>query len=81
MTLAELKTFLGWLTLINYGILVFWFFNIIVLKEAVFRIHSSIFKMTMEQFNVIHYCGLGLFKLLIFVFNLAPYCVLLIMDV
>jgi len=42
--------------------------------------HGKWFELTEQQFDVINYCGMGFFKLFIFVFNLAPYIALRIID-
>jgi hypothetical protein len=38
--------------------------------------HSKWFKIKVETFDAIHYAGLGIYRMLIIVFNLIPYLVL-----
>jgi hypothetical protein len=42
--------------------------------------HGKWFDLTEQQFDLINYCGMGLFKLCILVFNLAPYIALQIIE-
>jgi len=38
--------------------------------------HQKWFDLSVQQFDVVNYCGMGLFKMFIFVFNLVPYLAL-----
>ncbi len=68
--------FFGWAAVINYLLLLLWFLFFVAARNTVFTIHSKWFKLSEDSFDTIHYCGLGLFKLLVFVFFLTPYLVL-----
>lgn len=58
-------------------VLIIWFVFFLVAGDLVYDVHGSIFKeITVRQFQVIHYCGMGLLKLFIFVFFLVPYIAL-----
>ena len=76
MTLETARQFFLWCLLVNYGILVLWAFAIFFARDWVRRLHGRWFRLTDEQFDLLHYGGLGLYKLLIFVFNLAPWIAL-----
>ena len=78
MTLAELQTVLGWSLIIHLAILLWWAGWFLLARDLVFRIHSRWFKLSEQHFDSIHYCAIGLFKLLILVFNLVPWLALLI---
>lgn len=80
MDIYQLTTFLGWCAVVNYFILMFWFFTFVVTKDALFRVHSGWFHISTEQFNYLHYWGISFFKILVFVFNLVPYIALRIMQ-
>ena len=66
--------------LINFAILIFWAFAIMVAKQTVKNYHAKFIPLTDEQFNFAHYMGLAIFKLMIFVFFLVPYIVLRILG-
>ena len=78
MTAETMRAILGWCSIINMGILLLWFFAIAVLHDWVYRIHSKWFKIPVETFDAIHYAGVLFFKIFIFVVNIVPYFVLLI---
>jgi hypothetical protein len=42
--------------------------------------HGKWFDLTEQQFDLVNYCGMGLFKLFVFLFNLAPYIALRIIE-
>ena len=76
MTLAEVRSALAWCTLINFGLLMWWFFFISVAHDWTFRMHTKFFRISEEAFDSIHYAGISLFKLFVFGFNLVPYLAL-----
>ena len=73
MTITLLSAILGWSTLINMGILTFWFIAILLAHDALYRLHSRWFRLSMEQFDNIHYAGMAFYKISIFLFNLVPF--------
>lgn len=64
---------LGHCLLINVGILIFWFVVYGLARELIAKFHGKIFRLAPEQMEAIHYGGMGLYKLLIIVFNLVPW--------
>jgi len=76
MTLDQLREFLGWCTIINYAVLIYWFIMLVWAHNLVYRAHSRWFRLSEEAFDAMNYGGMGLYKLGIFVFNLVPYLVL-----
>lgn len=60
--------------IIGFVVLIIWFLFFLVAGGLIYDVHGSMFKeITDRQFEVIHYCGMGLTKLFIFVFFLFPY--------
>ena len=80
MTLELVRNTLMWCTVINFGLLIVWFVGFLVARDWIRRLHGKWFKLSEESFDVIQYAGMGIFKLLIFVFNLVPYIALLIVG-
>ncbi len=76
MTIDVIKQVFFWCFVINMGMLLWWFLAIILMHDFVYRMHSKWFKMSVEKFDSIHYLGMAIFKILIFVFNLVPYIAL-----
>ena len=55
-------------------VLIVWFLFFLVADELIYDVHGSFFgQITVRQFQVIHYCGMGLTKICVFVFFLFPY--------
>lgn len=79
MTLALLREFFGWACVINMGLLTWWFCVFLFAHDWVYALHSRWFKLSPERFDAIHYAGMAFFKVVIFLLNLTPYLVLLIM--
>ena len=71
---------LGFCSVINMGLLLWWFFAITVLHDWVYKFHSKWFKLSPETFDAIHYAGIAFFKIAVFVFNIVPYFVLRIVG-
>jgi len=80
MGIHEIRDFLMWCTIINIGILLLWFVMFAWAGDWIYRYHGKWFSMSREAFHVVHYSGLGLFKLAIFVLNLVPYIALRIVG-
>jgi hypothetical protein len=73
MTFEIIRDTLGWCALINIGMLLFWWLLFMFGRNFVYTMHSKWFKIPEESFDKIHYAGMAIYKLMIFVFNLVPY--------
>lgn len=73
MNIETLTKLLAWCTTINLGLLFIWIIIFILAHDWMYGIHKKWFNLTNEQFDAIHYGGMGLFKLFILLFNLVPY--------
>jgi hypothetical protein len=80
MTLAAMRAFFGWCTVINYAVLIIWFLMFVFAHDWVRKLHTRWFRLPAAHFDAIHYAGMGLYKLGIFLFNLVPYIALLIIK-
>ncbi len=76
MTVELLRDFFGWCSVMNYGMLLVWFFLIVWARDWIFRIHSKWFAIPRDRFDTINYAMMGSFKLSIFLFNIVPYLAL-----
>lgn len=79
MSLSEIRDFLLLCTLINYGILLIWFFVFSSMHGWLYKLHGRWFKLSTEQFDAIHYAGMAVHKIGVMVFNLAPLLALAIL--
>lgn len=80
MIIQQLKELLLWCTVINAGILIYWWIMFMLAHNFVFRLHSKWFNISVEKFDVIHYQSIVLYKLAIILFNLVPYIALTIIT-
>ena len=78
MDIQQIRDVLLWCSIINIGVLIFWFAMVSCAGDWVYRCHNRFIELPRERFNSIHYQGLGLFKIAVFFFNVIPYIALLI---
>lgn len=80
MTIQTLTSFFMWCTIINGGILLLWTSIFMLMPDLVYRLQSRWFPISRDNFNIIFYSFLGLFKLMFLVFNVTPFIALLIIS-
>ncbi len=80
MDIATIRAFFLSCTVINGALLVLSFLICAFAGEWVYRMHSRWFPICRESFNVAIYCFLGLFKMFVLGFNLAPYIAFVIVG-
>jgi hypothetical protein len=76
MTVELIRNVLGWCTVINYGLLLFWFVFFMLARDWIYRLHGRWFNISHQNFDAIHYAGMAIYKIGIFLLNLVPYIVL-----
>ena len=80
MTLVIIRKTLAWCSVINIGLLLWWFLFFVQAHDWMYRLHSKWFKVSVEEFDSIHYRSMALFKAGLLVFNLVPYFALRIVG-
>ena len=80
MTIEQITDLFKWMTLINIGLLILSSVLIMILKNTIFKMHGKLFEIEKDKLAVVIYSYLGMFKLLIIVFNIVPYISLLLMQ-
>ena len=80
MTINLVRDALLWCSVINIGLLLWWFLVLTLAHDWVYRFHGKWFKLSVEQFDAIHYAGIAFFKICVFVFNIVPYIALRIVG-
>ena len=80
MDIQTLTTFFMWCTILNVALLLFSSLMCICAGDWVYQIHSKLFSISKESFNVAIYSFIALYKLLVIVFILIPYIALLIIG-
>ncbi len=80
MVLIALKEFLLWCLIVDYSVLLLWFLLFTVARGWMYRLHGRWFKLSDDTFDLVHYSGMAAFKLVIVVFNLAPWLAVVAMT-
>ncbi len=76
MNIAQLTDFLLYCTLINYVILLIWFFAFIFAKNWMKKLHRQWFNLSDQNFDAIHYSAMAVYKIGILLLNLVPFIAL-----
>lgn len=57
----------------GFVLLLVWFVLFLAAGGWMYDFHSAMFDITLHEFDVTNYCGMGLLKILVFVGFLIPY--------
>lgn len=76
MSIDAIQTFLGWSSLINIGVLLYWALFMKFAPSLVYRYSKIWVDVSEAHFNAIHYSLMGAYKLGFIFFNIVPYLVL-----
>lgn len=76
MTLEMIRGALLWCAAINYGLLLLWFLFFLLAHDWLHRLHGRWFRLSVEQFDALHYAGMAFYKIGILLLNLVPYVAL-----
>ena len=76
MDIELLTNFFMWCSIVNISLLVLSFLLWLVASDRIYALHGTWFPMPRQTLNVIFYCLLGLYKIIVFVFNIVPWVVL-----
>jgi hypothetical protein len=80
MTTTGITDFLLWCVGINYGFLLLWFGVFALAHDWMYRLHRRWFRLSVENFDTIHYAGMAAYKLAILLLNLVPLLALYLSD-
>ncbi|MEW6356862.1 MAG: DUF6868 family protein [Planctomycetota bacterium] len=80
MSIGEIRAFFMWCTILNAALLILSSVICIGARDWVYRVHSKMFPISRDAFNIAIYSFLGLFKMAVLAFNLVPYLALLIVG-
>ncbi len=80
MTLAQLRDFFMWCAILNIALMAVSFVIIALARDWIYRFHGRWFPMPKDTFHVVLYSFLGVYKLLIWVFNIIPFLALAILT-
>ena len=80
MDIKTLRGALLWSALINYGVLLLWFLIFIAAHDWIYLLHGRWFRLSIEQFDMVHYAGMAIYKIGILLLNLVPWLTLQIYE-
>lgn len=76
MTITELTTFFGWMSIVNIALLIFYVLVLTTCRGGIQKLHAKIFGVSVDVLPTMYMEFLGRYKILIIFFNLAPYLAL-----
>ncbi len=79
MTVETLRHFFAWCAVINYAMLLLWFFLYAAAYGWMAGLSQRLFGISTERYDSLSFSGMLYFKLGIFLFNIGPYIALRIM--
>ena len=80
MTVQMVRNAFLWCFIINTGLLLWWFLMFSLARDWIYRMHGRWYSIPEDRFDSIHYTGIMIFKIAIFMFNLVPYIALCIVG-
>ena len=80
MDIQMLTRFFMWCTILNMGLLVLASLILAFAGDFVYRMHGKWFPMPRGTFNVVLYAFIGMYKIIVFVFNVVPWIALAIIG-
>ena len=79
MDLNKLRTFLGWCCVLNFGLLFVMSLFLLFGIESIYNIQANFLYVERESYNEMWFLTIGVWKIMVLVFNLIPYIALRIM--
>lgn len=80
MTLNVLADFFCGCLVVNFSMLFLWFLMIFFAKDMICKMHGAMFGISREEVLKNNYKLFAFFKVLIFIFNLAPWIALKVLG-
>ncbi|WP_419168058.1 DUF6868 family protein [Halobacteriovorax sp.] len=80
ININSITEFLGWCTLINFGLLTLSTISIVLFRKFIIRTHSTLFGIKEKKLPKIYFKYLANFKLVVILLNLTPYIALKLMK-
>jgi len=80
MSLETVRSALLWSAAINYALLILWAVLFTAAHDWLLNINRRLIRLSPEYFDPINICGITLYKLGIFLFNLVPAIALFIVG-
>lgn len=72
MSIEAARNALLWCTVINYALLLVWSVAYVVARERVHRLWGYWFRLSAEQFDMLGFVSIAVYKVGVLLFNLVP---------
>lgn len=79
MNIESIHDFLGWCTLINFGMLLLMTVSFVLLRSKISRLHARMFGFNESLLPLEFYRFIAYYKMAVLLFNLVPYLALRVM--
>ncbi len=79
-SIETLATFLGWCTVINFGLMAFGLVKLLLIRDWAIGVHAKMFGLDEAPVRASYFQYFVNYKIAILVFNLGPYVALKIMS-
>jgi hypothetical protein len=79
MNIETIRDFLGWCTLINFGVLILMTVSLVLLRPTITRLHARMFGFSETALPLEFYRFIAYYKIAVLIFNLVPYLALRVM--
>tara|TARA_B100000809_G_scaffold146221_1_gene143779 strand:- start:61 stop:303 length:243 start_codon:yes stop_codon:yes gene_type:complete len=80
MNIETIREFLGWCTIINYGLMILAFLKVYALRNTLAQFRQELFGLDEESVRRLQGQLFVNYQLVIIVFNLTPYIALIVMT-
>ena len=80
MNIETIREFLGWCTVINFGMMTFGLVKLMLIRDWASGVHVKMFGLDEAQVRLAYFQFFVNYKIAIIVFNLGPYIALSIMS-
>ncbi len=80
LDITTLQAFFMWCTILNLGVLIITGLFLAIGGDFVYWLQSKFFPIPRQTFDVAIYCWIGLYKLVVIVFNVVPWIALSIIG-
>jgi hypothetical protein len=72
MSIETARSFFLWCSIINYGLLLVWVALATLGRRPLFKLTARLFHVSDSQIDLLNICGITLYKMGIFLFNIVP---------
>ena len=79
-TISQLTELLGWVSILNIGMLIFASIAVVTMKSTITSMHSKMFAIPEQKLALIYFKYLANYKMLSLIFIVAPYIALKIIG-